>query len=241
MAHQGLTRAQKIAPIPPPGPVKIYVHASTADLQGALQNAGESSWIAGQALIGLDTAIVSVPPGPEQQSELERQIPHEITHLMVYAATGQEYVFLPAWLNEGLASLSEMRFNPGYTGVLDAARGKNALLPLESLCGDFPPDPSGVFLAYAEAASFTRFLEDTYGDAGLQRLISQYANGMGCEEGFRSAFKASIAEVETRWQQETLRGDETGLAAHNLAPYLVLFLLILSIPIGIGLRSFRHA
>jgi hypothetical protein len=236
-AHQGLTRAQKIASIPPPGPIKIYVYASAADLQGALQTSGESSWIAGQALTGLDTALVSIQAGSGQDLELERQVPHEITHLMVYATTGQEYALLPVWLNEGLASLSEMRFNPDYTSALDAARDHDALLPLESLCGAFPPDPSGVFLAYAEAASFTRFLEQTYGDAGLRRLISGYANGLGCEEGFRSAFSASLAQVETRWRQETLRVDEVGRTAHNLAPYLVLFALILLIPIAIGLRS----
>jgi len=67
-------------------------------------------------------------------------------------------------------------FNPAYLSTLASAQEKNTLLPLTGLCSAFPQDAEGNFLAYAEAASFTRFLEHQYGDPLLQSLIYNFCN-----------------------------------------------------------------
>ncbi|HVN54108.1 MAG TPA: peptidase MA family metallohydrolase [Anaerolineaceae bacterium] len=236
VAHEGLVSAQKLVPLPPPRNLKIYVYSSASELQKALQLGGQP-WVAGYANPDLGAVMVSIHPGPEQKLELERQIPHELTHVLLYQATGLGYSSLPTWFNEGLASLAELYANPDYTRALDVAREKYALLPITSLCGSFPQDASGNFLAYAEAASFTRFLQKTYGTSGLNKLLSSYANGLGCDDGMRAAFGSSLREMETRWQNETLGINISAVVFNNLLPYLILLFLILLIPFAAGLRS----
>jgi len=221
IAQDSLTSDQRLLPLPPPSPLKIYVYASPADLQSALLLGGQS-WVAGYASPDLGVVVVSAPPGPEQKLELERQIPHELTHVLLYQATGENYSRLPAWLIEGLASISELYINSDYERAIQVAKEKDNLLPMSSLCGSFPQSASGNFLAYAQAASFTRFLHKHYGTSGLQSLVQGYTNGLGCDEGVQAIFGLPLNTLETRWRQESLEMNTGLIALQNLFPYLAL-------------------
>ncbi len=234
IAHEGLASAQNLVQLAYPSKLKVYVYPSALDLQQALQLGGKS-WVAGHASPDLGVVMIYKHSGPEQKLELERDLPHELTHVLLYQQiTGQGYAKIPAWLNEGLASLSELYANPDYARSLEVAKQKNSLLSMDSLCGSFPQDASGNFLAYAQASSFTRFLQKTYGTPALQSLITSYTNGLGCDEGARATYGASLRQLETRWQQETLGIDVGGLVLRNLLPYLILFALILIVPLSVG-------
>jgi hypothetical protein len=239
-AQEGLANIQKTLPLQVKDKVDIYLYSSAADLQSTLQLSGQS-WMAGSASPDLGIVMVSIPQGPDQRLELERQIPHELDHVLLYQAMGSGYAKLPIWLTEGLASLAELYPNPDYQRTLDAARQSEALLPIESLCQTFPQDASGAFLAYAEASSFTRYLRDTYGTSGLQSLLQSYANGLGCTQGIESAFGVSLRQLDTRWRSEALSINMGWVAAKNLLPYVLLLLLLLvvmAIPIlNLGRKS----
>ena len=101
---------------------------------------------------------------------------------------------------------------------------------MNSLCHDLPRDTSEIFLAYAQSASFVRFLHSNYGADGLASLLVAYSNGLGCEEGATAALDKSLSVLEAQWKQQSL-GIKTGkLAYQNLLPYALLAALIL-IPI----------
>ena len=78
---------------------------------------------------------------------------------------------LPTWLIEGLASINEIYPNPYYHTILSQAVDRDGLLSFSDICQNFPVDASGAYLAYAQAASFTRYLFDQYGAEGLETLI----------------------------------------------------------------------
>ena len=225
VAEQSLEVARNYVPAEPPIQLKIYIYENASDVQTAMNLGQYKSWVAGHASPDLATVLVSVPEGPSQKLELERQIPHEITHILQYQMMGANYRNAPMWLLEGKASLAELYPNPDYQRVLERAVEEESLIKLEDLCTSFPPEASRAFLAYAQSESFTRFLYANYGSSGLEALMKNYENGLGCNEGFSSTFKNSLTQEEYRWQQQL--GIHTGmLVVENVAPYFMVLALV---------------
>jgi hypothetical protein len=220
-------QAQTLLKADPPAPVRLYAYTSASDLQTALQMTSQP-WVSGHASPELGIILVSIPAGPEKTLELERQIPHEIMHLIQYQVMGSSYTQQPVWLVEGMASLAELYPNPEYSRVLDTTAKNQQLLPFSSLCTSFPREANGAFQAYAQSESFVRFIQRKYGLSGLRNLMAQYQNGMGCEEGVSAALGVSLNQLEYRWQQEALGVNVSGLVLSNLSPYLILGFLLLA-------------
>ena len=238
-ARSGLKSAQGILPVNLSAPVRIFVYSTTADFQKALLLSGQS-WVAGHASPELGTIIVSIPPGPDEIVELERQIPHELAHILQYNLGRDTYNRIPTWFLEGTASLAEVYPNPDYPSVVSNAAAEDSLIPFSQLCGPFPREASAAFLAYAETTSFTRYLHQKYGTSGLGELMKQYQDGVGCQEAPGRALGASLTELEYRWRQELLGMDMSGLVFNNLLPYLALLGLLVGVPLIISLPAARR-
>jgi hypothetical protein len=229
VSETGLQAATTYMPVDHPYPIQVYVYASAADLQKALQLSNQS-WVAGHASTDLGVILVSIPSGLQQRIELERQLPHELVHLMQYQFVGDRYPSMPLWLLEGMASLAELYPNPEYERVLQKAIDNQSLLSIEALCTAFPREASGAFLSYAQSASFVRFLHQKFGTSGLKSLMLEYQDGLGCSEGAQAALGSSLQQLESRWQMEALRMDIHTLAWQNLAPYLIILVLVIISP-----------
>jgi hypothetical protein len=230
VAHQGLDSATSILPVDISQQINIYVYARSVDLQGALQSA-QRTWVAGHASPVSSIILITVPAGPAQRLELERQIPHEMVHLLEYQLVGKDYTRMPVWLVEGLASMAELYPNPEYQRVLQTSAREGNLLSISTLCESFPRDASGAFLAYAQAKSFTQFLYETYGSSGLLTLIQHYQDGLGYEEGAAATFGSGLQQLEFRWQQEVLGVQAGYYKLRNLSPYLFLLGVLVIIPL----------
>lgn len=224
VAEEGLRSAQRLLPVPLQSPITIYIYNSSQDIREVLQSS--SPWIAGHAAPEDNLILVSIVQGLEERLELERQIPHEIMHILQFQYLGEKISQQPIWLIEGLASVSELYPNPDYLQALEQSAIENRLIPLTLLCTAFPRDASGAFLAYAESDSFVRYLYRSFGATGLQNLMTQYHDGMGCEQGFEKAFTYSLTQMESRWKQEELRVSPEALVFRNLSPYLVIILVL---------------
>jgi len=112
-AWDGLTRAQAILPLSPPGKVRIYAYASAGEAQSSLQIGG-MDWAAGHTDPDLGVIAISLPPGADQRLEMARQIPHELMHVLLYNRVGEAYKNLPVWYVEGLASMVELYPDANY-------------------------------------------------------------------------------------------------------------------------------
>ncbi len=225
IAQEGLQRGQQLLDVQPPKLLRIYAYSKSADLQEALQLTSQP-WVAGHATPELSMIMISIPSGPEKTLELRRQIPHEIMHILQYQVMGNSYSQQPVWLVEGMASLAELSDNPEYRTVLKAVEPQQ-IIPFRSICIMFPREAASAFQAYAQSQSFVSFLQQKFGTTGLMKLVEQYKNGVGCEEGVASALGFSLNQLEYRWEQEVLGINVGGLAFSNLLPYLLVSLLIL--------------
>lgn len=239
-AQAGLQSAQKFLNAAPQTTIKIFIFASAADLQQSLQLA-QKPWVAGHASPDLGVILVSIPARPEQRLEMERQIPHELVHILQYQMLGNGFQNLPIWLAEGMASLAELYPNPEYSRALKSAVESQSLLPVNSLCDAFPQEGEQVFLAYAESASLVQYLHQKYGTTRLQELLLRYQDGLGCEEAVAASLGISLNQLENLWRQEALGMDPGLQAFRNLSPYLLLLLLVLIPPAVSIFHSWRKA
>lgn len=239
-ARSALDANLKILPVALDLPLRIYVYASADDLQTALPGLSEH-WVAGQASPDLGVILLSIPQGPDQTLELERQLPHEMMHVLEYQLVGNQYSNTPVWLTEGIASFAELYPNADYERVLDTAIEQDEVLPFASLCSAFPRDAGSAFLAYAQSESFIRYIYQTYGSTGLTNLLRQYQTGLGCEEGVQATLGKSLTELENDWRQNQYAVNPTGKALEKLAPYLLVALLALATPLVlVWIRSTRQ-
>ena len=229
-AGAGLLQINDIVPVTLSVPIDIYIYSTVEDLQGALALGGQK-WVGGHTNPELGIVMVAIAPGSLQSVEMETKIPHELAHVMIYRSLGDGYKNLPAWLNEGLASMVEQYPNADYAQALSIASQNNSLIPFADLCDSFPPDTGRAFLAYAQSQSFVRYLRETYGTTGLTSLTHYYADGLACETGATRAFSAPLNELDAHWRETVLGQNVTGVALRNLAPYAAILILILLVPL----------
>lgn len=237
-ARRGAERFNQFAAANLDAPVRIFIYPSAADLQSALNLTGQS-WVDAHTTPELGVLLVSAAPSAEQKLELERQVPHELAHLLLYRATGDGYNSLPAWLKEGIASNVELNPNPDYARVLADSSAAGKLIPFSQLCASFPPEPATAYLAYAQSESFVRYLQQTYGQSGLQNLVSAYKDGMDCDNGANRAFGISLAALERRWRQDVLKENLLQNGLLSTLPFIILLLALLSAPLWIAFSPKR--
>ena len=216
-------------------PVEIYVYPAQTDISFLSGQDGE----AGHAYPDLGIALVVAELNADQSVNLERRIPHELMHVMLYRQVGAGYKNLPVWLTEGYATLVEINPTPEYDRVLSNYSDRNALIPFQQLCASFPADSASAFLAYAQSRSFTTYLRDTYGAPALLNLATVYAGGVDCENGFQNIFGTSLSQMDATWREKVLGQNVLGIALRNMLPYLVLLLLVIFVPLLAGMNSLR--
>ena len=232
-AQSGLSKAQTLLEAEPPSPLQIYIYPDVQSLQQAL-SLSQTPWLAGHASPETGIVLVAIPPGPDQVAEMERQIPHEIAHLLQYRLMGEAYAQMPVWLAEGMASLAELYPNPDYQRALERAIQEDRLLPMQSLCRTFPRETAGAFLAYAQSASFVHYLQERFGRSGLTTLTRIYQDGRGCEEGVQAGLGIALIQLEREWQQDVLGVNVWQRAWRHLWPYLVLGVLV-TVPVLVSM------
>jgi hypothetical protein len=106
--------------------------------------------------------------------------------------------------------------------LLNQAVETETLIPMKALCRPFPSDAATALLAYAQSASFTRYLHSEYGITGMEALANAYANGLDCERGMQKALGRSLPQLERMWRSEVLAEDVNATAVNNLLPWLLL-------------------
>ncbi len=225
IANEALPRIQQQVGVEPPSPIDIYIYASLDDLKNVLELAGRP-WLGGQARPALGVVMVAIPLGDSVNIQMRRDIPHELTHLMVYVAAVPGYDHVPRWLDEGLATLNEGEPNSSQAVALQEAQAANKVPSLETLCGVFPTDSSDAFAAYAVSRNVAQAIINEYGTAGIQALLAAYHDGATCAGGVERALNTTLSGLDLKWRTSIEPVDGVTTVARTSAPWLVLWLII---------------
>jgi hypothetical protein len=150
------------------------------------------------------------------ETDLARDIPHELAHLYLYKAVGDGYDTMPLWLDEGLASLVEEESDmPRYEAELREAVSTGDTISIADLCYGLPADEDTVLLAYAQSESFVRYVLDEYGYQALRRMIEEVGDGANCQEAPLRALGVPLSELEKDWLEHEVPQTTLGRIWQN--------------------------
>ena len=222
-----------------PDKLDVYIYAALDDLRSAIELAGRE-WLGGQARPELGVVLIAVPPGPEADLQLRRDLPHELTHLMMYLAAYPRYDAVPAWLDEGLATLNEAEPNPAQAVALQKALEAGQVPSLEALCGALPIDATEVLAAYAQSRGVVQQIVDAYGSTGIQALLAAYRDGAECAGGVERGLNTTLTGLELKWRASLSPDNGASTLAKGFGPWLII-LVVVSAPLIVMLTSRKRS
>jgi hypothetical protein len=235
IALSSLKYATTLLPVSPELPMQIYVYPDAASLTVALGSSSQP-WAAGEADPELGVILVSESVDIDNIQELKRQTAHEIMHMLEYSAADGNYLSSPTWLLEGLAVNAEEITSADDVRMLQNAYRDNSLLSFDQLCTSMPPEASRSALAYAQSASFTSYLSQTYGNDKLLELLRSGGNGLNCSQLTTSYLGKDLASLESDWKNAVFSGLPK---PHSIVDYWPLLLVLPLVVWGL-LRIRKH-
>lgn len=198
-------------------PMTITIYADSGAMRAALPP-NSAEWIGGQARPELGLIVGAINAG--NASELGRLVPHELSHLVLYQATRNNYGGMPVWFDEGLAVANQDSPDFGFKERVAAAARNGELIPLQALASNFPSDPEKALLSYAQSESVVRYIEKTYGVEAVARLVAQFKSGTTDDVAVQNALNISLNTLDADWRATMDAPERTPqpVAAPDTAP-----------------------
>jgi hypothetical protein len=168
-----------------PVPVVLYSNEQFRDITRA------PDWAAG-AFDGI--VRIPVRDALAESVELDRVVAHEFTHAVVHSLAPRG---VPAWLNEGLATVLESD-GPGVAESAVAASPEGRALSLRLLAGPFGRLPGEqAVVAYGKSAVAVRRLLDEASGFAIANLLRDLGEGASFEASFERRMSRSFKDFES--------------------------------------------
>jgi len=226
--EEGLARLTEDIGTHPERPIKIYIYASSRDLQGAMIFPQE--WTGGVAFIEYSIIAINIP-----SSEIDwgkRALVHELTHLVVHQATFSPYGQLPPWLDEGLAMYNEGELEPFLRSYLEEAILEDELISVRSLCSPFSAYYEIASLSYAQSYSLVKYLLDNYEQDKMLDLLALLKQGSTYDGALTEVYGFDIDGLDARWRA-TLTTPVVPTQSEWLNPALIAVLVGLAVALAL--------
>jgi hypothetical protein len=178
----------------PRGPFEVRLFSTLDSFLEAQPPGSHLDWATGLAYP--DGRVMHLRLDKGLLLSLEETFKHELSHLMLYAATGHQP---PRWYTEGLSILQAREDLIGRFEAAAGAAVTDSLLPLEDLSRAFGGGTAERGLAYAQSALFVRRLHDQHGDGAFIQLHAGLVEGKSFSLAFKEAFGLHLREAFDAW------------------------------------------
>jgi hypothetical protein len=160
----------------------------------------------GQAYPSLGVTFEVISDGYGMADWIQDVIPHEISHLYFYQATGGEkdnmYLSPPDWLNEGLAEVNASGINANKLETINWELSHSDKIPsLKYLGVNFGMTEGPSESEYNQAYSVVCYLINTYGDESIAEILAEYRKGAKSEDAFITVLGFGFAELDRQWRE----------------------------------------
>lgn len=184
--------------VKPDTPINLTIYPDSRTMFTALPP-NTQEWVGGQAIPELGTIVLAIAPG--DTTEIGRSIPHEVSHQVVYQATRNPYNVTPKWLDEGLAVNNQDKIDGFLIQAFEKARDERTLFPLRVLNGSFPADSQLSYVAYGESVQVVRYILQKYGNAGIEKILASFKQGVSYDEAVQSGLGISLDQLDREWKE----------------------------------------
>ena len=179
----GVAQAEELLDTELAGPVDVFVYDSREDFFGAL-GPGAREWTGAAAYSELRTIFMWLGGG--SPAYLEVAMVHEVTHVVFYDATNNPFHEPARWLNEGIATWSEIGDAGEQRGIVEFEAGGGGLFSFEAITEQFPIGEREGQLSYAQGTTMIDDIIDRYGREAIARIAAAYRDGASDAEALEA-------------------------------------------------------
>jgi hypothetical protein len=179
----GVERAEQLLGTELAGPVDVFVYATRDDFLGAL-GPGAREWVGAVAYSDLRTIFMWLEGG--STSYLEVAMVHEVTHIVFHDATDNPYHEPARWLNEGIATWSEVSDAGDQRSIVAFEASGGGLFSFQAITEQFPLGERGATLSYAQGTTLIDNIIDRHGPEAIARIAAAYRDGAADAEALEA-------------------------------------------------------
>ncbi|MCY3732892.1 MAG: peptidase MA family metallohydrolase [Chloroflexi bacterium] len=197
MLDEGIDALEEISPflgLDELIPIKVYVWANTEDarqVERIQSERFEESVITGGTRVLADLVHIYTPS--------RWVIRHELTHVLTKLAGEGPYGDLPAWLDEGMATLAEGDWLERRGGALQYAINNDIVLSLRSM--ESPSNrPGFVDIFYGQSAAIVLHLISEYGNEKMNELFRAFKEGSSVDDALLEVYGLDRDSLDNEWR-----------------------------------------
>ncbi|HYM25785.1 MAG TPA: tetratricopeptide repeat protein [Vicinamibacterales bacterium] len=196
LAHKAIETFSKRYAFTPKGPILIEIFPKHDDF--AVRNLGLPGAIGALGIcfgrvVSLDSPRARNLPG---EFQWEATLWHELAHVFTLQMSNQR---VPRWLTEGISEYEEQREHPEWRRDMDIEYAQtlnhDGGIKLKDFNAAFQ-NPKLITLAYFQGSLIVEYLVKTYGDAGINKLLRAYGQGLDTDAALRQALNTDLASMQ---------------------------------------------
>jgi cellulose synthase operon protein C len=204
LAHQALKTFSARYDFTPKGPILIEIFTKHDDF--AVRNAGLPGMIGALgACFGRVVTMDSPKARPPGEFQWEATLWHELAHVVTIQMSKER---VPRWLTEGISVYEEKRARPDWGREMDMEFAQmlnhGETLKLKDLNAAFQ-NPRTISLAYFQASLLVEHMVSAFGDAGINKLLRAYGQGLDTDAALKSALNTDFDQLQVGFDQSVER------------------------------------
>jgi tetratricopeptide (TPR) repeat protein len=195
LAHQVLSTLAARYEFTPRGPILVEIFPRHDDF--AVRTVGLPGMVGALGVcFGRVVAMDSPRARPPGEFQWESTLWHELGHVVTLQMSNQR---VARWLTEGISVYEETRARPEWGREMDIAfagmLNRGETIKLKDLNAAFT-NPTTISLAYFQASLLVEHLMTVYGQAGVNKLVRTYGQGVGADAALKVALDTDFDRLQ---------------------------------------------
>jgi tetratricopeptide (TPR) repeat protein len=199
LAHQALDSFAARYEFTPKGPILIEFFPKHDDF--AVRIAGLPGMLYALGVCFGRVVALDTPKARPGEFQWEATLWHELAHVITIQMSNQR---VPRWLTEGISEFEQKRARPEWARQMDMQFAQmindDKVIKLSDLNAAFT-DPRKISVAYFQGSVVVDYLVETYGPAGINKLLRAYGQGLDTTAALKSALDTSFDQMQTGFDQ----------------------------------------
>jgi tetratricopeptide (TPR) repeat protein len=200
LAHKAVAEYAGRYDFTPKGPLLVEVFTKHDDF--AVRTVGLPGMVGALgACFGRVVTMDSPRAVTSDRFQWEATLWHELAHVFTLQMSNQR---LPRWLSEGISAFEEKRARPEWARPQEiefaTLLNRGETIKLRELNAAFSSGET-ISLAYFEAALLVEHINEVYGQAGINKLVRIYAQGLDTDAALKAALGTDFDQLQTSFNQ----------------------------------------